>query len=120
LVSSRMSSFPASPPPSALCLPLPPRPTLFPYTTLFRSGLLDRDRDLQDRLKRAADIKVLSLAADKHRYRLERARKLARGLHCRRSEEHTSELQPPDHLECSLLLVKNKSGGGQSRLQFFD
>src|SRR3989475_8668926 len=30
-------------------------------------GLLDRDRDLQDRLKRAADIKVPSLAADKHR-----------------------------------------------------
>src|SRR6266403_3523522 len=46
-------------------------------------GLLDRDRDLRDRLKRAADIKVLGLAADKHRYRLERARKLARGLHCR-------------------------------------
>src|SRR5258705_2714008 len=82
-------------------------------------GLLDLDPDLQDRLKRAADIKVLSLAADKHRYRLESARKLARGLHCRdpsglggvgktrRSREGIGVWLPPG------------IGCGQFRLQFF-
>src|SRR5438552_4849746 len=63
----------------------PPRSTLFPYTTLFRS--LDDDR----RRHREAP---LAAAAARHRPR--------------RSEEHTSELQSPDHLVCRLLLEKKK------------
>src|SRR6266705_6013658 len=60
----------------------PPRSTLFPYTTLFRSDLVvDHgfgDHPIQDR------------------------------LHQVRSEEHTSELQSPYDLECRLLLEKKK------------
>src|SRR5882672_3671143 len=62
----------------------PPRSTLFPYTTLFRSRPIDR------RLHR-------------ERRRLRRA---AQGL--RRSEEHTSELQSHSDLVCRLLLEKKK------------
>src|SRR5438552_12815572 len=65
----------------------PPRSTLFPYTTLFRS--------LAQRLAHA------------RRLELEHARRLAAREH-RRSEEHTSELQSPDHLVCRLLLEKKK------------
>src|SRR5258705_3235989 len=64
----------------------PPRSTLFPYTTLFRSG-------------RAADRAHHVLAA--HRARRE-------VLPLRRSEEHTSELQSLRHLVCRLLLEKKK------------
>src|SRR5258708_13720673 len=77
----------------------PPRSTLFPYTTLFRSeegtpvparrgpthlalfrGVQQREKPLADSRQRAG----------------------------RRSEEHTSELQSPDHLVCRLLLEKKK------------
>src|SRR5258708_21930165 len=68
----------------------PPRSTLFPYTTLFRSELFEaRDRRRRGARRRAA------------RPRTDPA--------CRaRSEEHTSELQSPDHLVCRLLLEKKK------------
>src|SRR5258708_17190942 len=74
----------------------PPRSTLFPYTTLFRSPRLP------SKLVRVA---YAQLIVD-----LERCRKL-RQLHepKRRSEEHTSELQSPDHLVCRLLLEKKKT-----------
>src|SRR5258708_21466300 len=67
----------------------PPRSTLFPYTTLFRSGKLlqRRARSLLQFLRRG------------------RAQLLHR---IERSEEHTSELQSPDHLVCRLLLEKKK------------
>src|SRR5260364_472405 len=60
----------------------PPRSTLFPYTTLFRS-----DRQWHGRQVRLHAVSF-----------------------CRkcRSEEHTSELQSPDHLVCRLLLEKKK------------
>src|SRR5258708_29827640 len=73
----------------------PPRSTLFPYTTLFRSVRRDgarrpraapRDRRLGDQLRAARD----------------------RPQHLR-SEEHTSELQSPDHLVCRLLLEKKNT-----------
>src|SRR5258707_1862189 len=70
-------------------------------------GFLDRDRDFQDRLKRAADIKVLSLAVDKHRYRLERARKLARGHH-RRSTSKKIALCPPSAAPSSPASAANR------------
>src|ERR671923_2016281 len=62
----------------------PPRSTLFPYTTLFRSAVRRRGRG---------------------RRRARRPARSGRG----RSEEHTSELQSPDHLVCRLLLEKKKT-----------
>src|SRR5258708_25530913 len=73
----------------------PPRSTLFPYTTLFRSPVPS------------------SLAASRTSF----------GRFCSppkdvldaRSEEHTSELQSPDHLVCRLLLEKKKKSNCKSR-----
>src|SRR5256885_6415820 len=87
----------------------PPRSTLFPYTTLFRSAeAFDRPS-----LERAAEAGVHAVqvhAGDLDHPELIRA---AAGL--RRSEEHTSELQSPCNLVCRLLLEKKKKlrfGGG--------
>src|SRR5258708_39519242 len=83
----------------------PPRSTLFPYTTLFRSAAI-----LQMNLGRVGGIlegkKIAALAEVRHA-------QLAPHLYCgpvvgKRSEEHTSELQSPDHLVCRLLLEKKK------------
>src|SRR5258708_28115868 len=78
----------------------PPRSTLFPYTTLFRSSHTGpffemSDEDLVDTWQ----VKALGYM------RLVRA--LAPHM-MGRSEEHTSELQSPDHLVCRLLLEKKK------------
>src|SRR5258708_17084802 len=76
----------------------PPRSTLFPYTTLFRS-VLEGDTDLDRNLAAAG------------RARRHLAQHGLRGQRCKgqgRSEEHTSELQSPDHLVCRLLLEKKK------------
>src|SRR5258708_15664439 len=83
----------------------PPRSTLFPYTTLFRSihggELLEFARGLAlSVLVDAVDIGVLVDAGQRQR-----------------SEEHTSELQSPDHLVCRLLLEKKKIDS-YSRRQF--
>src|SRR5690625_7409368 len=70
----------------------PPLSSLFPYTTLFRSALLDP-------LHRAADLAhELLVRCGLHLQTLNR----------RRSEEHTSELQSRGHLVCRLLLEKKK------------
>src|SRR2546426_9324777 len=70
----------------------PPRSTLFPYTTLFRSTGKDKDR---------VDIRVL-----------EQSGRCLRSCEAKpspcRSEEHTSELQSPCNLVCRLLLEKKK------------
>src|SRR3712207_7250427 len=80
----------------------PPRSTLFPYTTLFRSFRIQRpaERDLLafllrrddvpagDQRRRQVDLDVVTLAGRK------------------RSEEHTSELQSRQYLVCRLLLEK--------------
>src|SRR3990170_4757340 len=82
----------------------PPRSTLFPYTTLFRS------RPPRQPASRTAS----------------RSRCAGRGSPCRsRSEEHTSELQSPDHLVCRLLLAKIKEGarllcGGRGRREVLE
>src|SRR5690348_17569456 len=79
----------------------PPRSTLFPYTTLFRSnwyGTAGR------RCENCLGGRVLLLAMGSPR--LEQARN--RVLQTARSEEHTSELQSPVHLVCRLLLEKKK------------
>src|SRR5258708_2127691 len=80
----------------------PPRSTLFPYTTLFRSERRELSHHQQDvnrghrRQARTAGVARCDLPAHRR---------------CEpddRSEEHTSELQSPDHLVCRLLLEKKK------------
>src|SRR5258708_33214012 len=75
----------------------PPRSTLFPYTTLFRSR--DDDRTLDQPGGRGDVDRGFAVDRDHH----------AADLHDQRSEEHTSELQSPDHLVCRLLLEKKKT-----------
>src|SRR5258705_7628562 len=73
----------------------PPRSTLFPYTTLFRSdlsigiALFPTDGTDVDQLLKSADLALYGAKSD-------------------RSEEHTSELQSLRHLVCRLLLEKKK------------
>src|SRR5258708_7991785 len=72
----------------------PPRSTLFPYTTLFRSSCRPSSRPSQNRgwtRASAGRRRPPALAP------------------VQRSEEHTSELQSPDHLVCPLLLEKKKT-----------
>src|SRR5258708_23327948 len=79
----------------------PPRSTLFPYTTLFRSRRV------------LAAPGVRPVPDPRHRADPQRGRLVGSGGFLRapedlRSEEHTSELQSPDHLVCRLLLAKKK------------
>src|SRR5258708_30623050 len=72
----------------------PPRSTLFPYTTLFRSHPGERER------------RFAQYPHARHHFADQ-----AQGVPVRgRSEEHTSELQSPDHLVCRLLLEKKNTG----------
>src|SRR5256885_11932529 len=70
----------------------PPRSTLFPYTTLFRSRLILRDQSAQQTLAGGVVLDPFAPAQTD-----------------RRSEEHTSELQSPCNLVCRLLLEKKKA-----------
>src|SRR5688572_33210663 len=79
----------------------PPRSTLFPYTTLFRSVL---ERLLEGD---AREVHVHALIAVVGVEQHVHARHLAQGLE-HRSEEHTSELQSQSNLVCRLLLEKKK------------
>src|SRR5689334_23525564 len=83
----------------------PPRSTLFPYTTLFRS-ITDRD-ELDKQIER-----IFNEAGEP----IKRTTS-GRDLMNQRSEEHTSELQSQFHLVCRLLLEKKNdtSGDGRSR-----
>src|SRR5690348_17782771 len=91
----------------------PPRSTLFPYTTLFRSQGADV------RAPVAADLGLVADAAERHahelavesaRDRLADRRLAGAGRPDQgRSEEHTSELQSPVHLVCRLLLEKKNN-----------
>src|SRR2546429_1690848 len=84
----------------------PPRSTLFPYTTLFRSDVVrryatqtgthqDRRTGLDVAYERVGDL--VGVAVDQV---------AGRGVEADRSEEHTSELQSRLHLVCRLLLEK--------------
>src|SRR2546426_6552737 len=77
----------------------PPRSTLFPYTTLFRSV---REFELDEAGNKIVDA-VQTVRVGLH---LIDVPLVAEGL--RRSEEHTSELQSPCNLVCRLLLEKKK------------
>src|SRR3712207_8798256 len=87
----------------------PPRSTLFPYTTLFRSDV--GDRRAGEQVDRAV---VVDLAGRREQPAVAVARVLAQahvGHHEHvgmRSEEHTSELQSRQYLVCRLLLEKKK------------
>src|SRR5258708_16606979 len=85
----------------------PPRSTLFPYTTLFRSDLF---------VEEAMVHGVEDLAVHDFFELLEVNHEAGAGIDFAfhrdfkgRSEEHTSELQSPDHLVCRLLLEKKKT-----------
>src|SRR5258708_25542557 len=94
----------------------PPRSTLFPYTTLFRSlsaGHAGRDGHRRSTARRSRGANDW-LRCHHARARDGRAAPAPRWRAPRppsrpsRSEEHTSELQSPDHLVCRLLLEKKK------------
>src|SRR5438876_6001291 len=70
----------------------PPRSTLFPYTTLFRSHPI-----------------LTTLTEDQAQHELRKSMDVLIGYKVMRSEEHTSELQSPVHLVCRLLLEKKKN-----------
>src|SRR3712207_8867944 len=89
----------------------PPRSTLFPYTTLFRSiggrGPVERPHERQARHEQDHDDEEDRPHRDRRR-RLGHARAHPDGEQRRRSEEHTSELQSRQYLVCRLLLEKKK------------
>src|SRR5437660_12750262 len=85
--------LPGSPPPSYfffLMIRRPPRSTLFPYTTLFRSDIAADLDGVLARARTAGVTQLVTVGTDV------------------RSEEHTSELQSRGHLVCRLLLEKKK------------
>src|SRR5256885_12983650 len=95
----------------------PPRSTLFPYTTLFRSDHIDWWRDRRSRAAAMtspaghdlAAAEVVAVDGSHHRHHFARhlfSRRIGFPL---RSEEHTSELQSPCNLVCRLLLEKRKT-----------
>src|SRR5258708_11521088 len=79
----------------------PPRSTLFPYTTLFRSRNVSTRRWRGDLTHQPHHFSGLGVAPQ--RLLGENAADASR------SEEHTSELQSPDHLVCRLLLEKKNN-----------
>src|SRR5690349_22878834 len=85
-------------------IPRPPRSTLFPYTTLFRS------RGERRRPARIFSRQLFRAQArhEDHRQRGRQPQPHPAGRRSRRSEEHTSELQSRRDLVCRLLLEKKK------------
>src|SRR2546422_3675654 len=85
----------------------PPRSTLFPYTTLFRSlrAPAQRGRWGETQLRRTLELAGLRAHVD---FDEQPVAQLADGVLRPRSEEHTSELQSRLHLVCRLLLEKKK------------
>src|SRR5439155_19372676 len=84
----------------------PPRSTLFPYTTLFRSRWRHLETQRHQEMLVAEGVKQSDLAD-----RLREQQAICR------SEEHTSELQSRGHLVCRLPLEKNKQEQPRSRPQ---
>src|SRR3712207_7073597 len=87
----------------------PPRSTLFPYTTLFRSQVTRRPVEEEVRIQRdpapGAGVDLRHPALDPLRIEL----RVDRAVERIRSEEHTSELQSRQYLVCRLLLEKKNN-----------
>src|SRR5688572_31937244 len=79
----------------------PPRSTLFPYTTLFRSRSASPSNRSSDQGSETSSASARACSGCP-------ARSRASALNARRSEEHTSELQSQSNLVCRLLLEKKK------------
>src|SRR5258708_28901534 len=90
----------------------PPRSTLFPYTTLFRSHLsaflYRRTGGPGWTSYRTIPQYVWNVVGHRYEAHMIEALTIDYDLVQSRSEEHTSELQSPDHLVCRLLLEKKK------------
>src|SRR3712207_7798079 len=89
----------------------PPRSTLFPYTTLFRSVdvVLALDQVAQELEDPAQRVAVRGVAPGGDVRRPGRVGRNELDQHLLRSEEHTSELQSRQYLVCRLLLEKKKN-----------
>src|SRR5258708_29152345 len=85
----------------------PPRSTLFPYTTLFRS---DCQVQCNTTHPVATHLRTTTIRVQDYHRCASTKRRWGRD---QRSEEHTSELQSPDHLVCRLLLEKKKIASRQ-------
>src|SRR2546430_5434173 len=85
----------------------PPRSTLFPYTTLFRSDPHHRSHRCRTATRTGASRRHVWPAGRRGCPAL-RSRRDREELSDRRSEEHTSELQSQSNLVCRLLLEKKK------------
>src|SRR5690606_41858921 len=104
-------------PPFVLLPRRPPRSTLFPYTTLFRSDLASASKAANPRRTRSAWGGTLSSLSASPRSACSCLSKWAttkdntssRSSYSKRSEEHTSELQSRENLVCRLLLEKKKT-----------
>src|SRR5258705_9201134 len=83
----------------------PPRSTLFPYTTLFRSNATVTNLSRYQRRKEKTKQDILAAA---RKVLAEKGYHNAKIIDIARSEEHTSELQSLRHLVCRLLLEKKK------------
>src|SRR5688572_32420366 len=90
----------------------PPRSTLFPYTTLFRSPGQHREHDRERQVRVRRDLRQRDDAPQvRHEDEAEDRGQVggeAHALRPDRSEEHTSELQSQSNLVCRLLLEKKK------------
>src|SRR5687768_17837619 len=93
-------------------LPPPPRSTLFPYTTLFRSLSKEHYPQETELLRQVPGVGPLTsltfVLTLEDPGRFEKSRSVGAYLGLVRSEEHTSELQSRLHLVCRLLLEKKK------------
>src|SRR5258708_20018438 len=89
----------------------PPRSTLFPYTTLFRSKAVSAGFEVNSMSRAAPICSVTARHCPWVRWSHQSSAGLrtSLSLSSKRSEEHTSELQSPDHLVCRLLLEKKKT-----------
>src|SRR3712207_7311757 len=86
----------------------PPRSTLFPYTTLFRSMLLDPVAE--GLLHLQSEVELVAIVRYQGKAEKPAAHAIIFGVEevSQRSEEHTSELQSRQYLVCRLLLEKKK------------
>src|SRR2546430_11264493 len=88
----------------------PPRSTLFPYTTLFRSDEVKHN---------GSGAKANALVSDQRRSPAPAIPAAIRAAHHARSEEHTSELQSQSNLVCRLLLEKKKKSDVQRAESYY-